>query len=362
MSKPVLLQMFPEELAQWFKEQGQPAFRAKQVFGWLHKGAGFDQMSNLPLALREQMAEQAAANPIDIISRHRSQKEDTVKLLFSLADGHCVEGVLMRYRYGVTLCLSTQVGCRMGCSFCASTLEGLARNLTAGEMMGMVLLANGELKADERAHNIVLMGSGEPFDNYDEVVRFLRLVSHPEGLNIGLRHISLSTCGLTEQIRRFAMEGLPVTLSVSLHAPDDQIRAQMMPVARAWPMDALLDACRYYIAQTGRRVVFEYALVDGVNNQPQHARALAARLRGMQCHVNLIPLNHVPERQLRGVTRAQADAFLKELEALHISATLRREMGDDIAGACGQLRRRHLKKGADASLAVALDSTGEDTV
>ena len=351
MSKPQLLQFAPEELATWLKALGQPGYRAGQIFQWLHKGVGFEGMSNLPKDLREQLPQQAIDFPARIAEKRVSQLDGTAKYLFEMQDGHCVEGVLMQYRHGATFCLSTQVGCRMGCSFCASTLEGLARNLTAAEMLCMVILANGEL-GDQKVHNIVLMGSGEPFDNYDEVVRFLRLVSHKDGLNIGLRHISLSTCGVVDQLRRFALEGLPVTLSVSLHAPNDAIRREMMPIARAWPIDQLLDACRYYIEKTGRRVVFEYALVDGVNNQPQHARELARLLRGMQCHVNLIPLNHVPERQLRGVTKRQADDFLKALEALHISATLRREMGDDIAGACGQLRRQHLKAGASQSLDV----------
>ncbi len=349
MSKPALLQLFPQELSQYLKDIGQPSYRAGQLFDWLHKGVGFEEMSNLPLALREQLREVAIDLPVRIIERFESQKDDTVKLLFAMLDDHCVEGVVMHYRYGVTLCLSTQVGCRMGCSFCASTLEGLARNLSAAEMMHMVILANAELGV-EKVHNIVLMGSGEPLDNYDEVVRFLRLVSHEQSLNIGLRHISLSTCGLLPQMDRLAEEGLPLTLSVSLHAPNDEIRQQTMPIARSVAMKDLLSSCRNYIKKTGRRVVFEYALVDGLNNKPEHARELASRLRGMQCHVNLIPLNPVKERSLKTVTRKQAESFLRELENLNISASLRREMGEDIAGACGQLRRRYLKQGAALSL------------
>ncbi|MHC1786717.1 MAG: 23S rRNA (adenine(2503)-C(2))-methyltransferase RlmN [Christensenellales bacterium] len=350
MNKAALLGFYPQELQAWLLRQEQPAFRSGQLFGWLHKGASFEEMSNLPAALRETLRQTAIDQPAEILRRQVSAIDGTVKYLFSMGDGHCVEGVQMRYRYGVTLCLSTQVGCLMGCSFCASTLEGKARDLSAAEMLGMVLLVDREL-AGERVHNVVLMGSGEPFDNYDEVVRFLRLVSHPEGLNVGLRHISLSTCGLVDKMLAFAEEGLPVTLSVSLHAPNDQVRQQMMPIAKRWPMDQLLDACRRYIARTGRRVVFEYALVEGVNNLPEHARELAARLRGMQCHVNLIPLNTVPERQLRGVSARGAASFLHALEALHLSCTLRREMGDDIAGACGQLRRQYLKAGAGNVLA-----------
>lgn len=349
MTKPALLQFFPSELSLYLKDMGQPSYRANQIFFWLHQGVGFEGMSNLPLSLRNQLKEMAEDVPSKIVERLRSAKEDTVKLLFAMTDGHCVEAVLMHYSYGVTLCLSTQVGCRMGCSFCASTLEGLARNLTAAEMMHMVILANGELK-EEKVHNIVLMGSGEPLDNYDEVIRFLRLVSHDQGLNIGLRHISLSTCGLPAQMDRLADEGLPLTLSVSLHAPNDEIRQKTMPIARSVSIERLLASCRNYIKKTGRRVVFEYALVDGVNNLPQHARELALRLRGMQCHVNLIPLNPVKERNLLTVTKKQADIFLKELENQHISVSLRREMGNDIAGACGQLRRRFLKQGAALSL------------
>ncbi len=349
MSAFVPLQHFPEELADWLTQHGQPPFRGRQLFAWLHKGMPFDQMSDLPLSLRDTLSKEAVERPAAILERHVSALDGTVKYLFSLPDEHVVEGVLMRYRHGRTLCLSTQVGCRMGCAFCASTLGGLLRQLTAAEMLAMVVLVNEELK-QERVSNIVLMGSGEPLDNYDQVVRFLRLVSHPLGLNIGLRHISLSTCGLVPQMERLAREGLPVTLSVSLHAPNDQVRAQLMPIARSWPMARLLEACRYYIQQTGRRVVFEYALVDGVNNLPQHGEELSRLLRGIQCHVNLIPLNQVPERSLSGVTRRQAEAFLKLLTDRGLSATLRREMGDDIAGACGQLRAQRLKAGVVPSV------------
>lgn len=334
-----------EELGAWLSAQDQPSFRADQLFSWLHRGLPFEQMSNLPKALRTHLSEAADDCPVGIRQRLVSERDGTVKYLFELRDGHCVEGVRMRYHHGVTFCLSTQVGCLMGCAFCASTLEGKARDLSAAEMLYMVLLADRE-DAQERVHNIVLMGSGEPFDNYEQVVRFLRLVSHPEGLGIGLRHISLSTCGLVDRMRDFAEEGLPVTLSVSLHAPNDQIRRSLMPIARRWPMEELLAACRHYIARTGRRVVFEYALVGGVNDRPAHARELAGRLRGMQCHVNLIPLNPVPQRQLKGVSQETAAAFRQTLERLRISATLRREMGGDISGACGQLRRQYLKAGA----------------
>ena len=335
--------LYPEELKAALAEMGEKPFRASQFFSWLHKGASFPEMTNLSLSLREKLAEKGIDQPVEIRERRVSQLDGTKKFLYALPDGNCIEGVLMRYHYGATLCVSTQVGCKMGCRFCASTLDGCVRNLTAAEILGQVQCANREL-GEERVHNIVLMGSGEPMDNYDEVVRFLRLVSHPDGLNIGLRHISVSTCGLVPQMRKFAQEGLPVTLSLSLHAPNDQIRRQIMPVALRYTMEETLDACRYYIEKTGRRVVFEYALIDGVNASEENAEELSDRLRGMQCHVNLIPLNTVKERNLFGVTEAQVSAFLNVLERRHISATRRREMGDDIEGACGQLRKKIMRE------------------
>ena len=333
--------MYPEELKQALAEMGEKPFRAGQIFSWLHRGARFSEMTNLSLALREKLAAAGVDQPVEILQTRVSKLDGTKKFLFSLRDGQCIEGVLMHYHYGATLCISTQVGCKMGCRFCASTLDGCVRGLTAAEMLGQVQCANSVLE-NEKVHNIVLMGSGEPMDNYDNVVRFLRLVSHPEGLNIGLRHISVSTCGLVPQMRRFAQEGLPVTLSLSLHAPNDEIRRQIMPVAHRYSMDETLDACRYYIEKTGRRVVFEYALIDQVNASPACAEELAAKLRGMQCHVNLIPLNTVKERNLYGVSEKQVRDFLEVLEKRHISATRRREMGDDIEGACGQLRKKVL--------------------
>jgi len=336
--------MYPEEMRQALSEMGEKPFRAGQVFAWLHRGARFEEMTNLPLALRETLARAGTDQPVSIREERVSQLDGTRKFLFALRDGNCVEGVLMRYRYGATLCVSTQVGCRMGCRFCASTLDGCVRSLSAGEMLGQVQCANRVL-GEERVHNLVLMGSGEPLDNYDAVVRFLRLASHPDGLNIGLRHISLSTCGLVPEIRKFAQEGLPVTLSLSLHAPNDEIRRRLMPIANRYTIGETLDACRYYLEKTGRRIVIEYALIDGVNADGQCANELADRLRGMQCHVNLIPLNTVRERNLKGVTEAQVRAFLEVLERRHISATRRREMGDDIEGACGQLRKKAMQEG-----------------
>lgn len=347
--KEQLLSMTPEELGVFLKELGQPAFRAKQLFAWLHRGASFEEMTNLPQALRERLSAKCLGNPVAVLETIRSKIDGTIKLLYRLPDGHIIEGVLMRYKYGNTLCLSTQVGCRMGCAFCASTLDGCARNLTPGEMLGQIVCANGVLRRDAgegeapRVGNIVLMGSGEPLDNYDNVVRFLRILRMEGGLCIGMRSVSLSTCGLVPQMRKFAGEDLPVTLSLSLHAPDDEIRRRLMPVARAYSMDEVLQACRNYIDKTGRRVIFEYALIHGVNASPEQAALLASRIRGMQCHVNLIPLNSVPERGLTGVTEREVDAFKRALEQRGISVTRRREMGDDIEGACGQLRRRYLQ-------------------
>ena len=349
----ILADMNCAELTAWCREQGLPAFRGKQIFRWIHQGADFDGMTNLSIALREQLTRTTVAQPVTIIEERRSKIDDTTKFLFGLKDGNCVEGVLMHYHHGDTLCISTQVGCRMGCTFCASTLDGCVRNLTPGEMLGEVLCANRFLGERGRVHNIVLMGSGEPLDNYDNVMKFLRLLREPEGVQISLRNVSLSTCGIVPKMYQLAQEDLPVTLCVSLHAPNDEIRRQTMPIAKAYPMEDVLEACRNYIAQTGRRVIFEYALVGGVNCEEKHAVELASRLRGMQCHVNLIPLNVVEERDLKGVTEATVRRFLETLERLHISATRRREMGDDIEGACGQLRRK--------TMLAASQSEGGDT-
>lgn len=342
MDKPVLTDLSLQQLTDWVVKQGFPAYRARQIMDWLVKGRQAGEMCNLPADLIAVLETNAIAQPAAITEQHVSRQDGTQKLLFTFPDGHCVEGVLMRYHHGITLCLSTQVGCRMGCAFCASTLGGLLRNLSRGEMASMAYAASRLVKP-ERVSNIVLMGSGEPMDNYDEVTAFLRMISSMDSLNIGLRHISLSTCGIPDKILALADEGLPVTLSVSLHAPNDDVRRQMMPVARSWPMEQLLDACRIYVQKTGRRVVFEYAMIDGINDAQEHAKELAGKLRGLQAHVNLIPLNDVAERDLRAASAGQVRSFLKTLESLHISATVRRQMGDDIFGACGQLRAQRLK-------------------
>ncbi len=361
-----LASMTRAELEAWCRSEGLPAYRGAQIFQAIHRGLRFPEMTNLPLSLREALSEKAVDQPARIVLRRESALDGTLKVLISLRDGNCVEAVLMRYEYGLTLCISTQVGCRMGCRFCASTLGGLVRNLTAGEMLGEILAVNRLLRdraaapnqpaaapnqsalaaqpaaAPDRVSRVVLMGSGEPLDNYDEVMRFLRLLREEDGVNISLRNVSLSTCGLVERMEQLAEENLPVTLCVSLHAPNDAIRRRTMPVANRYRIDEILRACRHYVDKTGRRVIFEYALSEGVNSLPAHAEELARRLRGLQCHVNLIPLNAVPERNLPGVPEETVRRFLETLRKNHISATRRREMGDDIECACGQLRRKHL--------------------
>ena len=335
-----------EELARFVTDQlHEPRYRAGQIADWLNRGEDIEGMTNLSAPLRARLSELAVANPVRILESFKSKLDETEKFLYALGDGNLIEGVLMRYHHGDTLCVSTQVGCRMGCAFCASTLEGRVRDLTPGEILGQVAAANRHIREadpERRVHNIVLMGSGEPLDNYDNVVKFLRLVNDPKGLNISLRNISLSTCGLVRRMYDFAAEGLPVTLSLSLHAPNDEIRRRIMPVANAYRYEEVLAACKHYIEKTGRRVIFEYALIKDLNSDVRHAEELARRLRGMRCHVNLIPLNDVKERRLAAPDRRTVDAFLKRLELKHISATVRREMGADIEGACGQLRRSYL--------------------
>lgn len=331
-----------DEVAKLLSDFGEPRYRAKQVYAWLVRGVLPAEMTNLPKALREKLAA-LPYGAVSIFQKRLSERDGTAKFLFSLEDENLIEGVLMRYHYGNTVCLSTQVGCRMGCAFCASTLEGKVRDLHAGEMLGQIAAIEKD-EPHEDGHravtNLVLMGSGEPLDNFENVVRFLYLVSSPDGMNISPRNISVSTCGIVPKIYEFMEKAPHVTLSVSLHAHDDETRSRIMPINRAYPIAELLKAARAYADGTGRRVVFEYALISGVNASEQDAVALAKRLRGMRCHVNLIPLNPVPERNLSGATRQQAQQFAAWLEREHISATVRREMGTDIEGACGQLRRR----------------------
>ncbi|MGI6151771.1 MAG: 23S rRNA (adenine(2503)-C(2))-methyltransferase RlmN [Christensenellales bacterium] len=335
-------------LKEAMKELGEPAFRAGQVFSWLQKGRDFSEMTNLSAALREKLAQTRPLGGVRILERVISPSDGTAKYLFLLEDGNIVEGVLMHHKHGKTICVSTQVGCRMGCTFCASTLNGLVRNLRPGEMLSTVASVNREQmelegQKDGRAiTNIVLMGSGEPLDNYDNVLAFLRLVNAKDGLNISYRNISLSTCGIVPRMRELAESGVPVTLSVSLHSPEDEQRRKLMPIANRYAVAEVVDAAKYYVETTGRRVIFEYALIRGTNDTPEYAQKLAALLKGFQCHVNLIPLNEVKERGMRGTAKEDAKRFLEALSSLGVSATIRREMGADIEGACGQLRRRYL--------------------
>lgn len=334
-----------EELTSLFADWSEPGYRAAQAWEWLNKGARPDEMSNLPLALREKLASLPYGG-VTIEQKFLSSKDGTVKYLFRLEDENLVEGVLMRYHYGNTLCLSTQVGCSMGCKFCASTLEGCVRDLRPGEMLGQILAVERDEPPAEPGHrtvtNLVLMGSGEPLDNYENVVAFLKRVTAQNGLRISARNISVSTCGIVPKIDAFIQDAPHVTLSISLHAHDDETRASLMPIDRAYPIGEVIAAAKRYAEATRRRVVFEYALIEGVNASLQDAEALSKLLRGMICHVNLIPLNPVPERGLSGASRESAQAFCQRLNDLNISATVRREMGTDIEGACGQLRRRVL--------------------
>jgi 23S rRNA (adenine2503-C2)-methyltransferase len=331
--------MTREELSAELSALGEPAFRAKQVFSWLHRGASFDEMTNLPKTLRQRLAEEFELHRPEIARKQVSAKDGTVKYLWRLRDGHCVESVLMRYHHGNTVCISSEVGCAMGCAFCASTRGGLVRRLLPSEMLDQVLYT--QLDSGLPVSNIVLMGIGEPLDNYDNVRRFLTLVNDPEGMNIGMRHISLSTCGLVEGIDRLAEENLQLTLSVSLHAPDDELRSRLMPVNRRYDVEALLSACRRYFEKTGRRISFEYAMIDGRNDTPEMAALLIRRLRGLPAHVNLIPLNRIEESPLQPSTRQAVLAFQQALEAAGITATVRRTLGSDIDASCGQLRKKY---------------------
>lgn len=331
--------MTAAELAAYLKELGEPSYRAAQIFSWLHQkqAQSFDEMHNLPLSLRERLNESCYIDIPAIERKLVSALDGTVKYLLRLCDGACVETVLMQYKYGYSLCVSSQVGCRMGCSFCASTKAGLVRSLLPSEIEGQ--LHRVQLDAGVRVGHVVLMGIGEPLDNFDNVLRFIRLVNDENGLNIGMRNISLSTCGVVDGIDRLAQEDLALTLSVSLHAPDDDIRTGMMPVNRKWNIAALLAACKRYVQRTKRRVSFEYALIDGVNDSDTHARALARLLSEMPgTHVNLIPVNPVSGTSYRKSNGQRIRAFQTILAKAGINATVRRELGSDISAACGQLR------------------------
>ena len=331
------------ELAAVLKELGQPAFRAKQVFSWLHKGVrSYDEMTNLPKALRDILAEKYPINAPKVVRKQESQKDGTIKYLWQLSDGNCVETVLMRYHYGNTVCISTEVGCAMGCAFCASTIGGLVRRLEPFEMLDEVLFT--QIDSGLPVSHIVLMGIGEPLDNFDNVMRFLELVNSPEGMNISMRHISLSTCGLIPKIDALAEKKLQISLAVSLHGPNNEKRSKVMPVNKAYPIEPLLDACRRYYDKTGRRIHFEYAMIDGLNDGEEDAKELLRRLKGMGAHVNMIPLNHVEESPLKPSSRSAVAKFQKILEDGGVTATVRRTLGSDIDASCGQLRRKYNKE------------------
>ncbi len=330
------------QIGQALTELGEPKFRAKQVFTWLHKGCrSFQDMTNLSKSLRDKLEEKYYITIPQIVRKQESQKDGTVKYLWKLGDGNCVETVLMRYHHGNSVCISSEVGCAMGCAFCASTKGGLVRRLTPSEMVDQVLFTSLDSGLD--ISNIVLMGIGEPLDNYDTVLRFLELINSPDGMNIGMRHISLSTCGLVDRIRQLAQEKLQLTLSVSLHAPTNEVRTSIMPVNKKYPVEVLLDACRDYFKITGRRISFEYAMIRDINDSKETAQLLARKLEGIAAHVNLIPLNNIEESPLKPSSRKTVMEFQQVLEQHGIPATVRRTLGSDIDASCGQLRRKFEK-------------------
>lgn len=333
-----LLSMFPEELSELCVSLGQPKYRGKQIFEGLYKGIReISDFSALPKGFRDSLSEAAFIPTAKIKRKLVSAIDGTVKYLYELHDNETVESVFMRYKHGNTMCISTQVGCRMGCAFCASTKAGLVRSLYPSEMLLQILECERDL--GERVSNIVLMGMGEPLDNYENVMKFLRLVNHENGLNIGLRHISLSTCGLVDKIDRLADEGLQITLSVSLHAPNDEIRKQTMPIANKWSIEQLISACKRYTDKTSRRISFEYALISGVNDSRENAHELGKLLSGMLCHVNLIPVNPIKEKSFRRSEKNAIKEFTETVESYKISVTVRRKLGADINASCGQLRQ-----------------------
>lgn len=331
--------MLPDEIAAALAELGEPKYRAKQVFQWLARGVeSFDEMTDVSKKLRETLKREFFITKLKMLRKQVSSIDGTIKYLWELPDGNAVETVVMQYRHGNTICISSQVGCRQGCAFCASTIGGLIRGLESSEMLDEVLYS--ERESGMKISNIVLMGIGEPLDNFDNVIRFLRLVNHPDGENIGMRHISLSTCGLTERFDELADLNLQLTLSVSLHAPDDETRSRIMPANRGRGVEQLISACSRYYEKTGRRISFEYAMIDGVNDTPYHAKLLAQHAKRVCAHVNLIPLNHVEERQFAPSTPEHMKAFIRILEEAGVNVTVRRRLGSDVDASCGQLRKK----------------------
>ncbi|MDR4996698.1 23S rRNA (adenine(2503)-C(2))-methyltransferase RlmN [Bacillus altitudinis] len=330
------------EMKEWLKEQDEKPFRAAQIFEWLYEKrvTSFDEMSNLSKELRGKLKDQFTITTLKTVIKQTSQ-DGTIKFLFELHDGYTIETVLMRHEYGNSVCVTTQVGCRIGCTFCASTLGGLKRNLEAGEIVAQVLKVQQALdETDERVSSVVIMGIGEPFDNFEEMLAFLKIINHDHGLNIGARHITVSTSGIIPKIYQFADEKMQINFAVSLHAPNTEIRSRLMPINKAYKLPKLMEAIEYYIQKTGRRVSFEYGLFGGVNDQVHHAEELADLLKGMKCHVNLIPVNYVPERDYVRTPREQIFLFEKTLKERGVNVTIRREQGHDIDAACGQLRAK----------------------
>lgn len=337
-----LMDMTMEELEQMLSNMGQPKFRAKQIFKWANSGIkSFEDMTNISKQLREELGTVCKINRIKLVNKLKSNIDSTAKYLFELEDGNLIESVLMEYKHGFTACISSQAGCRMGCKFCASTGANFARNLTSGEMLDQVMTMQED--SGNRIGHIVLMGIGEPLDNYDNVIKFLRIVNHPDGLMIGLRNISLSTCGIVPKILQLANENIPVTLSVSLHSAKDDVRSAMMPINKSFSIDKLIAACKIYTESTKRRITFEYAMISGENDSEHDARELAGLLKGMLCHVNLIPVNTVKGNGFKKSSRNQIESFKNILESRGIETTVRRELGSDIDAACGQLRRNRLE-------------------
>ncbi|MCD8362035.1 MAG: 23S rRNA (adenine(2503)-C(2))-methyltransferase RlmN [Lachnospiraceae bacterium] len=332
------------ELQAQMEKIGEKKFRASQIYSWLHEklAGSFDEMSNLPKSLRERLRAEYELTNLELLEVQTSKLDGTAKFLFRLFDGNVIESVLMRYHYGNSVCVSSQAGCRMGCRFCASTLNGLARNLRPSEILDQVYQIQKWSK--ERVRSVVVMGSGEPLDNYEALLRFIEILTAEGGLHISQRNVTVSTCGIVPMMRRLADEELQITLALSLHAPSQEKRLRLMPIAKRYTLPEVLDACRYYFEKTGRRVTFEYSLASGVNDAPEDARALASLLDGMNCHINLIPVNPVAERGLFGPERGKVLNFKEILEKSGKHVTIRREMGRDIDGACGQLRRRYLEK------------------
>ena len=344
-----LLDLTIKDLEAELSAIGQQKFRAGQIFQWVNKGIkNIDDMTNLSKELRQELKKNTYISKYEISHKMVSKIDGTIKYIFKSEDGNIIESVLMEYKHGITACISSQVGCKMGCSFCASTGAGYARNLSAGEILDQILTMQND--TGKRIGNVVIMGIGEPLDNYNNVIKFLRIVNMKEGLNIGFRHISLSTCGLIPEIYKLADEGMPITLSISLHAPNDDIRSKIMPVNKRYSIDKLIEACKIYTEKTSRRITFEYALIKDVNDSTQYASELAKKIKGMLCHVNLIPVNEVKGAGYIKSDRRQIEAFKSILERYGIETTVRRELGSDINAACGQLRRTKMEKGTDTDL------------